>query len=173
MTILSNSVIIKIMRRTLKTIAVLLLLSGSPACGGDIPVLLSTTEQSEAPVLEPNERVEAVLDEAFEFWDLSYVLVDYTYGSIEIGLVEVPFNSGKPLGFFSVDGPKDVSCNMNIWVDFDGMILAHELGHAFSLDHVDDKHNVMNDTWPFGGEITETQWDKVQARAELFRGCRP
>lgn len=37
------------------------------------------------------------------------------------------------------------------------LLLAHEVGHAFGLDHVADASNVMRDAWPPGGVLTTGQ----------------
>ena len=37
------------------------------------------------------------------------------------------------------------------------LLLAHEMGHAFGLDHVPDGSNVMSNGWPPGGNLTTGQ----------------
>lgn len=63
-------------------------------------------------------------------------------------------------------------CAKAVWAELRVESLAHEIGHAFGLHHVDDEENLMTEEG-YGGEIghvTDDQIDTVQAAAGRFEG---
>jgi matrixin len=52
-------------------------------------------------------------------------------------------------------------CIVNVWAVEDDLILAHELGHALGLQHVDDIENLMYPTINYGN-LTDEQVDRMR-----------
>ena len=42
-----------------------------------------------------------------------------------------------------------------------GQVVAHEIGHFLTLDHVDDANNLMAPTWPNGQDLEPNQVDEI------------
>lgn len=63
-------------------------------------------------------------------------------------------------------------CSRWLRSTYDPVTLAHELGHAFGLDHVSDPANLMA---PYTGDdtlgLTEGQRETVERRARALAGC--
>jgi hypothetical protein len=140
-------------------------------CAGPVPVFLTTSDQAGGPVTDPSPRAAEVLDAGFGAWGLQYELVGpgtvaKSYGAIDLALVEVGPGA-------SVHGShhRPAPCRQEIWSDYDGNVLAHELGHAWlGSEHHDDPENLMH-AYAGGETITDRQWDDAQGKIERFLAC--
>lgn len=137
------------------------------SCSQAVPVYLTSSDATHGKL---TERSEKLLDESFEFWGLEWEPSDMLYGSVYIALVDVD----EPVTNYEGAAIQEVlTCRRTLWSNFDRDILAHELGHAFGLDHVDDKNNIMYPRVPDGPpETTDEQWDLVQNGVDRFLLCR-
>lgn len=62
-------------------------------------------------------------------------------------------------------------CFKKVWTTFDGNALAHELGHVWHLEHVDDVDNIMVEDRS-GDDVTEAQLEVADERIRRFARCR-
>jgi hypothetical protein len=139
-------------------------------CSGPVPVYLSSSETPGSPLTDPPARERELLDEAFGFWGYEYELVGpgaavASYGAIEVSLVDL--DDAPVDGYHAPPTP----CRRAVWSSFDPEVLAHELGHAFGLEHVDDRENLMHPRRPRGQEVTDAQWDDSGAAVGRFLAC--
>lgn len=140
-------------------------------CGGPVPVYLATSDQVGGPITEPSVRAREVLDEGFGFWGLEYELIGpdsvvKSYGAIDLALVDL-----APGATVQGSHHKPALCRREIWSDYNGQVLAHELGHAWlGSNHSDDENNLMHPT-AGGDQITDRQWDDAQVVIDRFRAC--
>lgn len=132
------------------------------------------------PILAYDERKGAYSDEAME--ELTYEMEDgcatwgldcfadetdeSSRGSLVVLLTDALHsgNAGRELS----DGP----CRKVVWATAGNTAFTHELGHAFGLDHSDDRDNVMWEAQVGQGETTVKQEREVQRRVARFvAGC--
>lgn len=65
-------------------------------------------------------------------------------------------------------------CAKEAWAESDVIVVAHEIGHLFGLEHVDDGENVMHVDDNDGREFVEgVQLDTVQDNAYRFAWLCP
>jgi hypothetical protein len=87
-------------------------------------------------------------------------------GPIVLELVDVV--PGEPAGRLLLER----SCLRVVRASYSPIVVAHEIGHALGLDHVDDLRNVMA---PYVGaesiELSESQRDTMEANARVLATC--
>lgn len=159
----------------------IVLLAALGGCDRPVPVMLATTNDAGPdPILD--DRVLDTLDGAFNFWGLSWELVESgplgNSGTVEILLVD-----GCPAGVDCSDGvfhgglTRHEACEVRIWSSHDPVILAHELGHGWDLPHDNRPGNLMEeDAPPFELRddepwLDDDQWDDAQLRIDRFLAC--
>lgn len=102
--------------------------------------------------------------------DVERVGLDYgpAAGEIVILLTDagpMPWDGGWIVGLTVGGG----SCSPALWSDSDGVVLAHELGHALGLDHVGSPDRLMHPqvgTW-----VTQDELDTVAHQAWELGAC--
>jgi len=135
-------------------------------CSQAVPVYLTT---SDAPDKIVTAKAPAVLDEGFGFWGLDYELTEVPYGSVYVGLIEID----EDAEFLGTASQEHNTCRRVLWSDFNGPILAHELGHAFGLKHSSNRRNIMHPrVYEDSDDYTDTQWDTVQGNVDRFLLCK-
>lgn len=142
-----------------------------PACAGPIPVYLTTSDAA-GPVTDPSPRVRETLDGGFGWWGLEYELVgpdawQRSYGAIDLAILEL-----EPGVAYDGQAFRPAPCRPSVWVRPDALDLAHELGHVFDLEHVDDPDNLMHSAG--GGpepELTDAQERDAEQAIGWFLAC--
>ncbi len=116
------------------------------ACGDAVPVFMLSTRALE-PAVAPE-----MFNEAFGVWGLTWESRDKSVGALEI---------------YMIDMVPDTA--------WQGQTLAHEIGHAFMLEHDPEPGRVMTSGSTGqepGWDVTDEQIDAVQRGAEKFgRQC--
>lgn len=129
------------------------------ACAEPLPLRVRTLDNSQPVTVLPD-----VVVDACEILGVACEATDRGYGSITLDLIPIP--SGRVRGRSQAQ-----LCRRLIWVDPTPLRIAHELGHALELDHVDDRSNLMHinakDT-----ELTDEQLDRIEIVGGLIVGCR-
>ena len=135
---------------------------------GAVPVLLSTSEQGEH-VTDPSPRARAVLDDAFGWWGVRYSLKNTVsdHGKLVVRLFDLS-NDAAFLG----GATQPAACRRTVWSTFDPIVLRHELGHAWMLDHAEPEQNLMHIARGDGETITQDQIEAAQDSLDLFLACR-
>lgn len=67
--------------------------------------------------------------------------------------------------------PRPAPCRPSVWVGFDGLDLAHELGHVFDLEHSSDPANLMHPDRPAVPELTEAQELEAEGSPGWLLAC--
>lgn len=107
-----------------------------------------------------------ILDDAFGWWGVPYVLTDRA-ATITIIMVRIDDGPRQSGGEW-----KAAPCRHVLWVDYDADLLTHELGHTWGLEHLDAQGNVMHhDADMLGHEITEEQDRKADKAITRLRAC--
>jgi hypothetical protein len=136
------------------------------ACAEPVHVHL-TTGRGEG-LLDADERETATLDDGFGFWGREWKLVELGQLRGDQGVVQVRmFGWVLGGGLHLPEG----DCFAKVWTTFDGNALAHELGHIWGLEHVDDLDNLMVEERA-GDDLTEAQWETAEKRMRRFGRCR-
>lgn len=144
------------MRIRLVVLAVLAVLSG---CGEPLPINVGADEL-------PIE-----VEDACEILGLECEAVGDTYGAIELELVALtPPGPPRVRGVTSDGG----SCSPSIWVEPDARLIAHELGHALGLEHVDadDVPGGLMLAMRPGLELSDEEMDDIERGGNRLVGCR-
>lgn len=137
--------------------AIVLLLACS--CAEPLPLRVRTLSNA-----DPVEVLPEVVTDACEILGVACEATDHEYGAITIDLI--PIDSGRVRGRSQSD-----HCRRLIWVDPTPLRIAHELGHAMELEHVDDESNLMHLNAE-DSELTDAQLDKIAVYGGLIVGCR-
>ena len=129
------------------------------SCAEPLPLRVRTLASS-----KPVKVLPEVVTDACEILGVACEATDRVYGSITVDLIPIP--SGRVRGRSQSD-----HCRRLIWVDPTPLRVAHELGHALELDHVDDRSNLMHinakDT-----ELDDEQLNRIEIVGGLIVGCR-
>ena len=142
-------------------------------CAGPVPVYLQTFDAAPGPITAPSPRVREVLDEGFGVWGLEYELVRpearlRSYGAVDLTIVDLAHGVDARVGGSAY---QPAPCRPRVGVDADGRLLAHELGHVWGLEHVEDPANLMFFRAGDPGEITDEQYETVDREVSLLLAC--
>jgi hypothetical protein len=114
-------------------------------------------------IRDPSPEMRDLLDDALGRLGVEYDLTSKVAGSVTIDLVEVA--EGEPKGRTMIRS----GCQRALRSPHDSMILAHEIGHALGLEHVDDTGNLMHAD---GGEwLDDWQVDDLLTDARKLSRC--
>jgi hypothetical protein len=135
---------------------------------GAVQVLLATSEQGEN-VTDPSPRARAVLDDAFGWWGVRYSLENTVsdHGKLVVRLFDLSADAA-----FLGGATQPAACRRTVWSTFDPIVLRHELGHAWMLDHAEPEENLMHIARGDGETVTQEQLDAAQDSIDLFLACR-
>jgi hypothetical protein len=129
------------------------------SCAEPLPLRVRTLSSS-----KPVKVLPEVVTDACEILGVACEPSRRAYGSVTIDLI--PIDDGRVRGREQSD-----LCRRLIWVDPTPLRVAHELGHALELDHVDDRSNLMHinakDT-----ELDDEQLNRIELIGGLIVGCR-
>ena len=98
----------------------------------------------------------------------------YTTGVVTILLTDpVPTVSlGFPVGGHVLGVSSGTDCEGRVWAVSDIQVVAHELGHALSLDHTLVEGNLMFPSRDLGGmDLTDDQRRAIRHGARVMRQC--
>lgn len=148
------------MQKTIRALALTPMLAAVACVAESLPVNLIHPDGGKYESL-PDFAIEAGIALGVEL-----ELVDEQYGAVTIDIVE---SNSSVKGRSLLRTP----CLRVVRSAPDSQVLAHELGHAFGLDHSKDPHNLM---FPIAQgdnfELTDKQRRKIERNAEKFLICR-
>lgn len=135
-------------------------------CPEPLPLRVTTGHQAEAL----DELPDAVM-EACELLEVACDATHKEYGSVTVNLVELDFHPPGQDRILIGGRDDDSICSPSLFVDpTRSERVAHELGHIFELEHVDDERNLMHIV--AGDELNYDQLYTVQSKIDLLLACR-
>lgn len=147
------------MRRLLATLLLLTACEEDTQTGRSDTIRWFTFPELEQPTDE-------VLAEVEDIWGLELVESESPAGSVTF------FYGGEEDDTSWAGG---WSCTPFVYITrpMSAQTIAHEIGHAFFLEHVDDTDNLMHELSGSGTELTEEQIDTVREKLwETEKYCR-
>lgn len=148
------------------------------ATGCDLqPVAIRVIDEREAPdVVERDQYGQPILipivADACDLLEVECGAtdVDYDRGVVQLRIVD---DAGHGLGGTTENGSMDRRCRKAARAEPHVALVAHELGHLFGLEHVDDEANLMyrRELVDVEPELEQWQYDDLHAGAARLGRC--